>query len=166
MSATGTNENIDCIAAFASGNYSARHTLDMLATYLRACAADAKNAAANHGLLENNAAAEHWIGRAQGLMDAHGTIMAILTAGREPIDVNDEVVFDYPSGPGWQLPDIDAHYRVIDVANGMITVQRAIHGYRDVYPRHRAPLAAVHKTSPGHRCPALAIEATPAGGAR
>ncbi len=146
-------------------DYTTRTVLAAIASTLRANASAAKNVAALYDT-EGNSDAEHWGGLAQGLMEAHGIVIAALTADREPIDVGDEVVFDWLDDVEPRLPDIDAHYRVIDIANGMITVQRAIHGYRDVYPRHRAPLAAVHKTSPGHRCPALAIEATPAGGAR
>ncbi len=146
-------------------DYTTRTALAAIAANLRANATTAKDAAASYDAqtdVDHNAG--HWGGVAHGLMEAHGIVIAVLTAGRDPINIGDEVVFDWFDDV--ELPDIDAHYRVIDIANGMITVQRAIHGYRDVYPRYRAPLTAVHKTSPGHRCPALDVQATPAGGAR
>ena len=146
-----------------------RHTLDSYAANLRRAANAAKESAARADINDRNTDAKHWEGRIAGLMEAHSMIMAILTAGDPQISIGDEVAFDWPDQATPALTDIDAHYDVIQIRDGMVGVKRAIYRSRTAMRgqvHHWAPLTAVHRVHlDGNLCPlppAMAVE----GGAR
>jgi len=127
-----------------------RRILDDYATELRRQAHAAKSLAAQAG-----DTGQPWAGRAQGLMEAHGPIMAVLTAGQTPISIGNEVRFLWPSQATPALTNIDSHYDVMRVENGMVAVKRTIYRQRGEMPGawHWAPLSAVERVDlHGHRC--------------
>lgn len=121
-------------------DYAVRRDLDHLAADLRQRAADAKNSAA----------------RRAGLMEAHGQIMAVLTADLPPINVGDEITVQWPDQvEGLPLTNLDAHFDVLEIRDGIVGFARTINRGRPCgsYANHRAPLTAVKRCSDGHRCP-------------
>lgn len=145
-----------------------RHALDVYATGLRLNAKAATNLAATPDVDNRNEAAEHWAGYANGLMEAHQMLMAILTADQPTISVGDEVRFLWPSQATPALTNIDSHYDVMKVENGMVAVKRTIYRPRGEMRGawHWAPLTAVERCSDGHRCPtANSVVANVEGGA-
>lgn len=147
-----------------------RRDLDRLASDLREYAADAKDAAAQADIDNADDSvcdAEHWAGRAADLMNIHGRIMAVLTADRLPVHPGDEVHFLWPDQATPALADIDCHYDVMRVENGMAAVQRTIYRARGEMRGawHWSPLTAVERVSVGHRCPDTPVFSTMEGGA-
>lgn len=134
-----------------------RHTLDVYATELRRQADAAKEIAARADVENRTGDAEHWEGRRAGLMEAHGLIMAVLTKGCPPIRPGDEVAFDWPDQAHPPLPNLDSHFDVIEVRDGMVGVKRVMHRPRaEMYGwvHHWAPLTAVHRVHlDGNLCP-------------
>lgn len=147
-----------------------RRVLDAVAAELRLQSAAAKDAASRHELDDRTHAAEHWAGRAVGLMEAHGIIMAAITAGQPSLCIGDEVRFLWPSQATPALADIDCHYDVMAVENGMVAVKRTIYRPRGEMRGawHRAPITAVERVDlNGHRCPDThPLASTMEGGAR
>lgn len=146
-----------------------RHVLDAYATELRRQADASKAVAARAEADGRETDAEHWTGRAQGVMEAHQVLMALLTADQPTISVGDEVRFLWPSQATPALTNIDSHYDVMKVENGMVAVKRTIYRPRgDMRGAwHWAPLTAVERCSDGHRCPtANPVFGAAEGGAR
>lgn len=134
--------------------YDTRRALDQLATTLRQ-RANASQQTAWSGP-DDHQPISYWTGRADGFMEAHGLVMAALTADLPPISVGDEVRFLWPEQAAPQLVDIDCHYDVMHVQDGMVAVKRVIHRPRGEMRGawHWAPLTAVervHLNTP--RCP-------------
>lgn len=132
-----------------------RAALDGIAADLRAMADAAKESATRYEIEGDADNAEHWTGRAAGLMDAHSIAMAALTAGQPPISIGDEVRFLWPSQATPALTNIDSHYDVMHVENGMVAVKRTIYRPRGEMRGawHWAPLSAVERVDvKGHRC--------------
>lgn len=132
-----------------------RSVLDNLATELRRQADASKAVAVHADAVGDNAGAVRAAGCVQGLMEAHGLIMAILTARQPSISVGDEVRFLWPSQATPALTNIDSHYDVMAVKNGMVAVKRTIYRPRGEMRGawHWAPLTAVEHCTDGHRCP-------------
>lgn len=126
-----------------------RHVLDVYATELR------RQADAAEALADMAGDGQPWTGRARGLMEAHGLLMNMLAAGQAPITLGAEVRFLSPEQAKPQLADIDAHYDVMQIRDGMVAVKCTIYRPRGDMPgaRHWAPLTAVECCSDGHRCP-------------
>lgn len=147
-----------------------RHALEYYALTLRRNADTAKNTAAHARAAGSTEDADRWIGQHAGLMQAHGLAMGLLTAGREPIVVGDEVAFDWPSHAKPSLTDIDAHYDVIEIRDGMVGVKRTIYRPRAAMQgavHHWAPLTAVHRVHlDGNLCPTPDQAVTVDGGVR
>lgn len=149
--------------------YDTRRALETIAAELRTNAAAAKDTAARHEIDDRTDDAERWAGRADGLMEAHGLVMAALTAGQPSLCIGDEVRFLWPEQAAPQLVDIDCHYDVMHVQDGMVAVKRVIWRSRGEMRGawHWAPLTAVervHLNTP--RCPDEPSQAwVPEGGA-
>lgn len=129
-----------------SSNDISRDVLDVYATELRRQADAAKTVATC------TVDPENWTGRAQGLMEAHGLIMAILTAGQPQISVGDEVRIVQPGHATPTLLWPDATYDVTEIQHGIVTVQRSIHrDHDDGGALHQAPLTAIEPAGGGAR---------------
>lgn len=147
--------------------YATRRALDQLATTLRQWA-DASQQTSWSGP-DDHQPTSYWTGRADAFMEAHGLIMAALTADMPPICVGDEITVQWPGQvEGLPLTNTDAHFDVLEVRDGMVGFARTINRGRPCasYVNHWAPVTAVKRVSDGHRCPDEPSQASaPEGGA-